>query len=143
MVGNSEQPKTGRPSEFTQDIADTICSELAIGKSLRTVCEPDDMPSVKTIFNWFRAYPDFLQQYTRAKQEAADSMVDEMQYLADNVERDKDAIAKARLQVDTRKWIASKLKPKAYGDKLDVESGGKPITFIVNRGGDEQTDDND
>jgi len=31
---------------------------------------------------------------------------------------------KARLQVDARKWIASKLLPKVYGDKVSHEHGG-------------------
>lgn len=117
----------GRPSKYTQNLADSICQELAMGKSLRTVCKGSDMPEVKTIFNWFRAYPEFLQQYTRAKEESADAFVEEMQDLADEVQLDKDAINKARLQIDTRKWVSSKLKPKKYGEKLDVTTDGKPL----------------
>lgn len=74
----------GRPSEYNQELADRICAELAQGYSLRTVCAADDMPSVKTIFNWFRTYPDFLQQYTRAKEESADAMADEVIDIADD-----------------------------------------------------------
>lgn len=123
------------PTKYTQDLATKICAELAQGKSIRTVCAMDGMPSVATIFNWIHTNPTFLEQYTRAKEESADALVDEMQHLSDTVEPDKNAVAKARLQVETRKWIASKLKPKKYGDKLDVESGGQPLTFIVTRGG--------
>lgn len=31
---------------------------------------------------------------------------------------DSTAVARNRLRMDARKWVASKLKPKKYGDKL-------------------------
>jgi hypothetical protein len=154
-----DKSKGGRPSTFTQELADVICSELAMGYSLRTVCKPDTMPAVATIFNWFRTHPEFLEQYTRAKEESADAMADDILDIADDGTNDwttrtdkqgnefevvnNDVIQRSRLRVETRKWLMAKMKPKRYGDKLDVESGGKPITFIVNRGGDEQQDSND
>lgn len=135
----------GRPSEFTQEIADEICAELATGKSLRTVCAAEHLPSIKTIFNWFRTYPLFLQQYTRAKEEASDALIEEMIDIADDGSNDfmtitkgdisyevenKEVTNRSRLRVDTRKWIASKLKPKKYGDKVDLTSGGDKIEVI-------------
>lgn len=125
-----------RPTDYTQDLADQICEELAIGRSLRSVCGDEGMPTVKTIFNWFRKYPEFLQQYARAKEESADAMAEEILDLSDGAisvikggpEKKSSALAQAvRLQVDTRKWIMSKMKPKKYGDKLDVTSGGEKL----------------
>lgn len=136
-------PKTGRPTKYTQELADEICAELALGLSLRTVCRADHMPTVKTIFNWFRTHPDFLQQYTRAKQESADAMADDILDIADDGSNDymmitrKDEseawqlngehIQRSRLRVETRKWLMAKMKPKVYGDKLDVVSDGEKI----------------
>lgn len=141
----------GRPSEYNQELADRICAELAQGYSLRTVCAADDMPSVKTIFNWFRTYPDFLQQYTRAKEESADAMADEVIDIADDgsndwmVKHGKDDqeywqlngehVQRSRLRIETRKWLMAKMKPKKYGEKLDMTSDGKPVSFVVTRGG--------
>jgi len=131
--------KGGRPSEYTQETADRICSQLAEGKSLRTVCKADDMPCMQTVFNWMRAYPQFLDQYTRAKEESADLLVEEMLDISDDATNDwmevhdKDnpgyrlngeAINRSRLRVDTRKWIAAKLKPKKYGERLQTEVTG-------------------
>jgi hypothetical protein len=128
--------KTGRPSSYTQEIADKICHELATGKSLRTVCAPDDMPAISTIFNWFRAYPEFLEQYARAKQESADAMGEDILDIADETisvikkgaEKKSSALAQAqRLRVDTRKWLMSKHKPKKYGEKLDLTTDGEKL----------------
>lgn len=129
----------GRTSEYSQDKADEICALLAEGKSLRTICKAESMPCVKTVFNWMRAYPEFLQQYARAKEESADYLAEETLEIADDGSNDWIAandpenpgyrangehIARSRLRVDTRKWIASKLKPKKYGEKLDVAHSG-------------------
>jgi len=77
-----------------------------------------------------RLYPEFLQRYEQAKEESADALADEMLDIADDSERDyteegrvnTEHVQRARLRVDTRKWIASKLKPKKYGDKLDLNA---------------------
>lgn len=136
-----EANPVGRPSEFSQDLADRICGEIASGDSLRTICVADDMPCVATIFNWIRRYPGFLEQYTRAKEEQADAMAEEMLDIADdgnndwmerrNAEGDNigwqvngEHVQRSRLRIETRKWLASKLKAKKYGDKTAVEHSG-------------------
>jgi hypothetical protein len=143
----SQGKKIGRPSSFTQEIADKICQELALGNSLRTVCLPDGMPSVASIFNWFRNYPEFLEQYTRAKQESADAMAEDVLDIADDATNDymmrtgKDGnesyqlngehIQRSRLRVETRKWLMSKMKPKKYGEKLDLTNDGDKFEPVI------------
>lgn len=132
----------GRPTKYTQEIADRICAELAEGKSLRSVCSADDIPSAVTVFSWFRIYPEFLKQYTRAKEESADAMADEVLHISNtpvmgetrtiksdgSVEVKQDEmLGHRRLQIETRKWLMAKMKPKRYGDKLDMTTNGKDL----------------
>ncbi|WP_216636662.1 hypothetical protein [Arthrobacter sp. OY3WO11] len=147
MADTPQTNSIGRPSIFTQELADRLCEQLASGKSMRTVCAAEEMPSMTTVFSWLRTNAEFLKQYERAKAEAADSLVDEMIDIADDGSNDwmevtnKDGsegwklngehVQRSRLRVDTRKWIASKLKPKKYGDKLDVTSGGEALKPLV------------
>lgn len=136
-----QQPKIGRPSDFTPELADRICAEISQGFSLRTICKADDMPCVATIFNWFRKHPTFVEQYARAKDEQADSLVEEILDIADDGSNDwmertgKDGesvgwqlngehVQRSKLRVDSRKWIASKLKPKKYGERITQEVSG-------------------
>ncbi len=129
--------KVGRPSKYTQEIADELCSELAQGKSLRTVCKSPDMPSTVAVFSWFRTNEEFLNQYTRAKEESADALSDEMIDIADDANNDYmenigkdgqsegyklngDHVRRSHLRIETRKWLASKLKPKRYGNNVSV-----------------------
>lgn len=134
--------KKGRPTKYTQKLADEICDQIAEGKSLRTICVDESMPDKSQIFRWLRKNEDFRDQYARAKEEAVEAMIEDMIDIADdgtndymtitkgnhsyNVE-DREVTNRSRLRVDTRKWIVSKLKPKKYGDKLDLTSGGKAI----------------
>lgn len=123
----------GRPSIYSKELADTICERLADGTSLRTVCLAEDMPAKSTVFKWLREIPGFSDQYARSKEEAADAMVEDILDIADNGANDwmalndpdnpgykqnGEAVNRSRLRVDTRKWIASKLKAKKYGDSM-------------------------
>lgn len=145
-----EKPKIGRPTDYTPELASELCARLAEGKSLRTVCLPENMPSKTTVFNWMRTQPDFLDQYTRAKQEATDALADEVQDIADDgrndwmeihkngqdiVLLDREHVERSKLRIETRKWLMAKMKPKKYGDKLDLTSDGEKlppnsITFV-------------
>ena len=124
--------QVGRPSDYTQELADRICGELALGKSMRKVCEAEDLPHVRTIFKWLRTNDEFRQQYEAAKEECADHYADEIVDIADDGYDDFDHLGKvraehiqrSRLRVDARKWVASKLKPKKYGDKTQTEVSG-------------------
>lgn len=130
----------GRPSDYTEELCDRICAELSAGMSMRTVCKPDDMPSAVTLFAWMRKHPEFLKRYEAAKAESADAMAEEMIDIADDGTNDwmeihdKDGecvgykvngehVQRSRLRVETRKWIAAKLKPKKYGEKVDLNHG--------------------
>ena len=131
----------GRPSDYTQETVDAICERLADGQSLRTICADDSMPSKSTVFKWLAELPEFSDQYARAREAQADALADEIIDIADESDRDtvlktrpdgsqfeecnSEWITRSRLRVDARKWIASKLKPKKYGDKTTVEGAGE------------------
>jgi len=122
---------------YTDEIANEICSRLVDGKSLKKICEMDDMPSKSTVFKWLSENETFSDKYARAREAQADTLADEIIDIADdgendtyeddegNVKTNQDVIARSRLRVDARKWIASKLKPKKYGDKITQELTGK------------------
>ena len=85
-------------------------------------------------------HEEFSQQYASAREVQAEVWADEIVAIADDttadLTTDKDGkeivrhenIQRSRLRVDARKWIASKLLPKRYGDKLQhTGEGGGPI----------------
>jgi hypothetical protein len=124
-----------RPSSFTQEIADLICEGIADGRSLRSICEAEDMPSKSAVFRWLGVNEAFRDQYARARESQADVLFDEILAIADDGKNDTyvtdegervnhDVIARSKLRVDARKWMAGKLRPKVYGDKIQTEHSG-------------------
>lgn len=118
----------GRPSDFTQEAADKICALISEGKSLRTIAKVEGMPSTETMYNWMRLFPEFLERYARAKEDQADAFAEEMLDLADDDTVDTN---RSRLQIDTRKWLAMKLKPKKYGERITQEHTGDAFSSLA------------
>jgi hypothetical protein len=87
--------------------------------------------------------PEFAEQYAHARDSQADTLADEIldiaddgsnDYMGDDETYNGDAVARSKLRVDARKWIASKLKPKKYGDKTLLGSDPEnplPPGFIL------------
>jgi len=141
--------KVGRPEIWSQELADRVCEQIAQGKSMRTVCSGDDMPAMATLFRWLRTHEEFREQYARATEERTEAMAEDILDIADDGSNDlmtiqkgkieyeienKEVTNRSRLRVDTRKWLMAKMKPKKYGDKLDLTSDGKALPAPIYSG---------
>jgi len=137
-----EKNKGGRPSDYSLELTDKICSRVSMGESLRSVCRDPAMPVPETVYRWFRLHEEFKDQYVLSKRDSADAHEDMIIDISDNppgqpvfdengnplldengravLRLDNVAIQHAKLRVDSRKWAASKLKPKKYGEKLAI-----------------------
>ena len=118
--------KLGRPTKYSDTLVDTICEQIAMGRSLVNICAELDL-SYSQVMVWLQKYPDFTDKYARAKEAQADWYADEMLSVIDNAKSDRNEIERAKVKIEALKWIASKLKPKKYGDKLDLTSAGERI----------------
>lgn len=126
----------GRPSIYNSELADLICLRIATNQeSTHKLCQRyDDMPDTTCIYEWRHKHPEFAHKYAQAKMQQAEIMAEQILDIADDctkdIRYDKDGnetcntefVARSRLRVDTRKWLASKLAPKIYGDKSVVET---------------------
>lgn len=108
-----------RPSDYSETIADQICERLADGESLRSICSDEAMPAKSTVFKWLARHPEFQDQYARASECRADTHADEIIDIADDDHLEPND---KRVRVDARKWVASKLRPKKYGDRTLIGS---------------------
>ncbi len=132
----------GRPTRYTPEVAADICTRLAEGESLRSICDDAAIPARSTVLGWLfdGEHEEFIDLYACASEAQAEGRADEIVDIADDVSsdftKDKDGkavvdhenIQRSRLRVDARKWIAAKLLPKRYGDKLQhTGDGGGPI----------------
>ncbi|CAA0144195.1 conserved hypothetical protein [Tenacibaculum maritimum] len=130
------------PGEI-EEVFTKICNKIEEeGLSLRKTLQPRDMPSSQTFYKWLEEDEEKSKRYARACEMRADFYVDEMLEIADESNADAwvgddgvtridgQAVQRSKLMVDTRKWIASKLHPRKYGNKVDVTSDGKQVKQV-------------
>ena len=104
-----------------------ICKQISEGKSLSTALKSDGMPSYRSALMMLQTNLEFRTMYEKAIESRADRLAEEILELADEaIPANLDGPSKSawvnqkRIQVDARKWVAAKLKPKVYGDRIDV-----------------------
>ena len=130
----------GRPSIYTPELASEIIRRMCEGESLRVICRDDDMPARSTVCLWIAENREgFSDQYAIGQMAQAHYWVEEIIEIADDGRNDTyeteegervntEVIQRSRLRVDTRKWYASKLLPKLFGERLALTGGdGGPI----------------
>lgn len=137
----------GRPTIRTTELEDAICAHIASGKSLRSFCRQDGAPDLTTVLRWVLNEEDFAIKYRKARKAQAEALVDEMVDIADDGSNDwmevtdkegnvigqklnNEHVARSKLRLEQRRWLAQKFWPKVYGDKVAVVGGDdddKPI----------------
>ena len=125
----------GRPSSYTPELAAEILEELASTNiGLHRLCNQihAHWPSFETIKRWLRSNAEFRANYALAREEQADFLCDELIDLADSARgTPAEEVNAVRLMVDTRKWTASKLFPKKYGEKIQQEITGDLKHYVI------------
>lgn len=126
---------------FNQATADTICARLAEGDSLREICREPGMPGKSTVMRWLHDNEAFRDQYARAKDIGIEALAEDILDIADDGRNDwmhrsgadkeeswianGESARRSQIRIDARKWLLSKLAPKKYGDKLDLNHSGE------------------
>ncbi len=136
-----------RPQEYNrEEIMDYVCDELAtssrgLGNIIKWGKEKfEPFPTYSTIMLCLSEDESLSDRYARAKEAQADFMADEILDIADDGRNDwmtkqngsgesyevvnSETIQRSKLRVEARKWLASKLKPKKYSEKLQTEHSG-------------------
>ena len=116
LLGRPANKPPIRQSTYTTEVADKICEHIA-GGGYATEMQRFGFPSMTTINKWLNENEAFAAAYARARQARAETFAEQIVEIADTCEDP----AKGRLQVEARKWVASKLFPRMYGESQRVE----------------------
>lgn len=119
-----------KPKQIEKLFSD-ILSEIEAGASLRSTLKKEGMPSSRVFYQWLEADLEKVKRYARATELRADAIFEDILDIADDSSGDKkyteqgevmdsEFVQRSKLRVDARKWIASKLNPKKYGDKQET-----------------------
>lgn len=115
-----------RPSKYTKALGLAICERIANGETLVSVCEDKAMPTRSTVYLWTVEHEAFSDMYAKARQQCADAWFENAIGIATAADCavDPKVVPGARLHVDTLKWAAAKLRPRAYSERQQVELSG-------------------
>ena len=118
-------------------LRELILQRIRDGESLRSICKDKAMPARSTVHLWLANVEGFSDHYARACEIRADVYADEILEIADDASRDwitkknpdgstyrvldGEHVQRARLRIDSRKWLMSKMAPKKYGDRIELE----------------------
>ena len=121
-----------------QDIFDRVCTSLTEGNSLeKSLNDIAPEMAVSTFYRWLnedeKRGGSLREEYARAREDQAETLADRLIATAADPSIDHN---RARLIVDAQKWVASKLKPKKYGDKIrhSGDDDGAPISVVLAKG---------
>ncbi|MFN5348089.1 MAG: hypothetical protein ACK5A0_00880 [Polaromonas sp.] len=111
---------------------DGFLSEIASGSHMAAFCKARDI-NYTTMLKFAHSEPSKSEMYARAREDRADILADEIVAISDEAELkatwrgeemvlglDAASVSRNKLRVDARKWAASKLKPRTYGEKLEL-----------------------
>lgn len=115
----------GRPSSYSDDIAERIVERLMEGEALLQIVQDEGMPSRTTVYRWTEQNAAFRDNIARARQWQAWSLHEQGVVLAQKASTDPDLAPALRVQLDAIKWATAKLAPKHFGDKIDLNHGGQ------------------
>jgi hypothetical protein len=129
--------RTKPGSEDRAVISQMVLEGMRGGLSAFKACQAAGVPN-STFLRWVDDDATLAENYARAREDLIERMATEIMEISDQdvgvaVDGKKDwaAVQKHRLQVDTRKWLLSKLAPKKFGDKIEVS--GDPENPLVQR----------
>jgi hypothetical protein len=122
------------PKNVWPKVLEAIANGAALSTAIKCV---SPAPSYAWAKIQLRTDPELKVNYQQAVEDRADRLAEELMELADTpMPEGLDGPGKAawvqqmRLRVDVRKWAASKLKPKTYGERLDLSVSHEPISII-------------
>lgn len=110
-----------RPTDYNSEVAESICSWIAGGQSLRAYCRQKGTPHESTVCRWIVSHDEFRKQYAQAREAAGyshgDGVIEVVELLRSG---DIDAQT-ARAMMDGLKWAAERMAAKAYGPKQVID----------------------
>lgn len=140
MATQAARKKPAPKVHFSQALFDTICTQMAEGKSLREICRVAGMPHRRTVLDWIEKDEKLAAQYSKAQTLRAEHYFDQIIDIADS----KADPQKTRVQIDARKWVLARMNPKKYGDRFTQEltgEAGGPLQIQIVRFGEGNGDD--
>lgn len=110
----------GRPTDYSEEVAASICEWLASGRSLRAYCRQDGTPDLSTITRWIVRHDEFRKQYVQAREAAGYAHADGIVEVVELLRESGIDPQSAKAMLDGLKWAAERMAPKTHSPRQDI-----------------------
>ena len=112
----------GRPTKYSEELADLICERMINGEHIVQICNDESMPGRTTVYRWMAENPEFGTRIARAREGLADHVAWQ---ILDMASKSTNETANAdRVKLAAWQWHAARLAPKKYSEKVMAEISG-------------------
>jgi hypothetical protein len=125
-----QMAKTGRPTLYTEELVEEICTRVANGIPLRVICREEGKPSWTTFYNWINSDKTLYERFARARDLGSDAIAEEALEIIDeiplrtgdktNSRVDAGYVHWQRNRAEMRLKLLAKWNPRKYGDRQVV-----------------------
>ena len=133
--------KMGRPTKYSEELANEICERVANGEPLRVICREEGKPTWSTFYDWLNKYPELSALYARSRDLGTDAIAEDLlselyeppeRILSEGGDRiDSAYVSLLKARADIKLKLLSKWNPKRYGDR-QILAGDKEAPLEVN-----------
>ena len=124
MTETTEVNKGGRPSLFSEELAERIAERLASGQTFKQITDDPAMPSLRTVMRWAREKEGFGKMLLNARDAQVETLVGIMWEEA--LKADDNTVQSARLRVNVVQWLLSRYAPKQFSERVIAELAKLP-----------------
>jgi hypothetical protein len=139
-IQSKAPPRRGPPRALTAALKEELCERIAAGELVKQICADKRFPNPAVVYVEVVRDPSFGDQYARAMQARMTMFAEQLLEIADDGSNDwmeietqngrikkvvdKECVERSKLRFQSRQWLMSKIAPKKYGDKVDLNVGG-------------------
>ena len=114
----------GRPSDYSEELAENIVSLLRQGYSVHEICKQDDMPSEASFYTWLKVHPKFLEKYREGRDDQTDALMDKIVMASNMLIRGEGEASSFGVAIRGYETAAKRMAPRKYGDRMQSEVSG-------------------
>jgi hypothetical protein len=114
----TEEHSIGRPTVITYEVGEAIFQRIEAGESVSAITKAEGFPSSRTLYRRVESDEDFKSRFNWSLMVRSELWAEEIVSISDSVKNSTsmEEINAAKLAVNARQWIVSRLLAKKYGD---------------------------
>jgi citrate lyase beta subunit len=114
------------PQNYSTELAIKVCVKIAEDtRGIAAIYEDnkDWFPPPTTLMRWRAIHPVFAMNLDAARRYQTQALIDEIVGIIDDPANcEPEILGWAKERVKTRQWLATRILPKIYGDRQQVET---------------------